>query len=48
MLNYQNNKELIPITLITKDYGKSAKAFKKQKYQIEFNIKLNLVLLTFH
>ena len=27
ILNYQHNKELIPITLIAKDYGKSARAF---------------------
>ena len=37
MLNYQNNKELIPITLIAKDYGKSAKAFKNK------STKLNLI-----
>ena len=120
ILNYQHNKELIPITLFAKDYGKSARAFNKllselkiqykcgntwalyqkyaakdilillqykflkkdlslvliglkkvgnfyitflkltflcylilkinnlKKHQIEFNIKLNLVLLTFH
>lgn len=27
MINYQYNKDLIPITLIAKDYGKSGKAF---------------------
>lgn len=31
MLNYQYNEELIPITLIAKDYGKSARASKKIK-----------------
>ena len=39
MLNYQNNKELIPITLIAKDYGKSAKAFNKLLSELKIQYK---------
>ena len=39
MLNHQYNKELIPITLIAKDYGKSAKAFNKLLSELKIQYK---------
>ena len=39
MLNYQYNEELIPITLIAKDYGKSAKAFNQLLSELKIQYK---------
>ena len=39
ILNYQHNKELIPITLIAKDYGKSARAFNKLLSELKIQYK---------